>query len=98
MRLIDADVLVDSLSKRYNEKVGVVPDNLAEGFVQVEKLIKEQPLVYDLNNVVEELEELLNPEIEKKRCVSTSCEFDNNCTNCVLKYAIDIVKRGCADK
>lgn len=53
MRLIDADLLLSSIDKRYNEKVNIVPDNLAEGFVQMEKLIKEQPTAFDIDKVVE---------------------------------------------
>lgn len=45
MRLIDADVLRSLMNDRYIEKKLKVPDNLAEGFVQVEKLINEQPTV-----------------------------------------------------
>lgn len=43
MRLIDADLLLSQIGNRYDEKKDIVPDNLAEGFVQMEKLIKEQP-------------------------------------------------------
>lgn len=53
MRLIDADLLLSSIDKRYNEKVNIVPDNLAERFVQMEKLIKEQPTAFDIDKVVE---------------------------------------------
>jgi len=60
MRLIDADLLLSSIDKRYNEKVNIVPDNLAEGFVQMEKLIKEQPTAFDIDKVVEHLESEFN--------------------------------------
>lgn len=51
-RLIDADKLIDSMDDRYKEKVNNVPDNLAEGFIQMEKLIKEQPTVFDVDKVI----------------------------------------------
>lgn len=54
-RLIDADKLIDSMDDRYKEKVNNVPDNLAEGFMQMEKLIKEQPTAFDVDKVVEQL-------------------------------------------
>jgi len=57
MRLIDADLLLSQIGNRYDEKKDIVPDNLAEGFVQMEKLIKEQPTAYDVDKVVEKLEE-----------------------------------------
>lgn len=56
MRLIDADLLLSQIGNRYDEKKDIVPDNLAEGFVQMEKLIKEQPTAYDVDKVVEQLE------------------------------------------
>lgn len=54
MRLIDADALLNAMDKRYKEKEGVVLDNLAEGFMQMEKLIKEQPIAYDVEKVEKE--------------------------------------------
>ncbi len=38
--LKDAKAILDKFDDTYNSKVGIVPDNLAEGFVQCEKLIK----------------------------------------------------------
>ena len=55
-RLIDADKLIDSMDDRYKEKVNNVPDNLAEGFMQMEKLIKEQPTAFDVDKVLKQLQ------------------------------------------
>ena len=44
--LIERNLLLSKISGRYDEKHDIVPDNLAEGFVQVEKLIKEQPVAF----------------------------------------------------
>lgn len=44
-RLIDMDILLKSMDKRYKEKEPIAPDNLAEGFMQMDKLIREQPVV-----------------------------------------------------
>ena len=46
------------MNDRYNEKVNNVPDNLAEGFMQMEKLIKEQPTAYDVDEVAGHIEDL----------------------------------------
>lgn len=43
--LISRSALLGAMDKRYKEKEGNVLDNLAEGFMQMEKLIKEQPTV-----------------------------------------------------
>ena len=43
--LISRSALLSAMDKRYKEKEGNVPDNLAEGFMQMEKLIKEQSTV-----------------------------------------------------
>lgn len=43
--MIDEKKLIECMDERFNKIKGNVPDNLAEGFVQMEKLIKEQPKV-----------------------------------------------------
>ena len=88
MRLIDADLLLPQIGNRYDEKKDIVPDNLAEGFVQMEKLIKEQPTAYDVDKVVEQLEEL------RKECEDPLQEYD---PNYFIDKAIEIVKGGGAD-
>ena len=40
MKLIDADLLLSCIGDRYTEKKEIVPNNLAEGFVQVENSLK----------------------------------------------------------
>lgn len=81
MKLIDADKLLNKMSERYDEKKSIVPDNLAEGFLQMEKLIKEQPTAYDIDKVVEELEKL-------------KAEKEMGTSKVVVKECIDIVKQG----
>lgn len=44
--LISRSELLKAMDKRYKEKKDIVPDNLAEGFMQMENLIKEQPGIY----------------------------------------------------
>ena len=88
MRLIDADLLLSQIGNRYDEKKNIVPDNLAEGFVQMEKLIKEQPTAYDVDKVVEELE-TEGSKIE--------IQYENNYEKGLLDgigEAIEIVKAG----
>ena len=50
--LIERNLLLSKISGRYDEKHGIVPDNLAEGFVQVEKLIKEQPVAFKVDEML----------------------------------------------
>lgn len=91
MRLIDADLLLPQIGNRYDEKKDIVPDNLAEGFVQMEKLIKEQPTAYDVDKVVEELE-TEGSKIE--------IQYENNYEKGLLDgigEAIEIVKAGGID-
>lgn len=81
-RLIDADALLDAMDKRYNEKKDIVPNNLAEGFMQMEKLIKEQPTAYDVSRVVAEL-----------KAASDVDDIDD--VVCIRENkAIDIVRKG----
>lgn len=50
--LIERNLLLSKISGRYDEKHDIVPDNLAEGFVQVEKLIKEQPVAFKVDEML----------------------------------------------
>ena len=43
--MIDEKKLIEAMNDRFNEKFGKVSDTLAEGFMQKEKLIREQPKV-----------------------------------------------------
>lgn len=88
-RLIDAELLLSRISDRYDAKKNIVPDSLAEGFVQMEKLIKEQPTAFDVEKVVEQLNELL----EEKTSDSGEDWYTAEC----LERAIGIVKRGGRD-
>ena len=45
IELIDRQLLLEKMDERYKEKESLVMNNLAEGFFQMEKLIKEQPIV-----------------------------------------------------
>lgn len=89
-RLIDADKLIEDMNDRYNEKVNNVPDNLAEGFMQMEKLIKEQPTVFYVDKVVEQLEE--------KSIIFETCFTVNEHKWILTKKALDIVKAGGRDE
>lgn len=49
--LISRSALLKAMDERYKEKSKIVPDNLAEDFMQMEKLIKEQPTVCNVQQV-----------------------------------------------
>ena len=64
--LINKNVLLDSMDDRYKAKRDIVPDNLAEGFLQMEKLIKEQPATTEAEiraKAIEEFAEKLKAEL-----------------------------------
>ena len=56
-RYIDADALIEAMDKRYKEKKDIVPNNLAEGFVQMERLIREQPTAFNMDAVAADIED-----------------------------------------
>lgn len=66
MKLIDADVLLSQMDSRYVEKKKIVPDTLAEGFMQMDKLINQQD-VFNLSehdtNLLDKLAEKLKAEM-----------------------------------
>ncbi len=90
MRLIDADELV----KRFKELKGT--DSLANLFItDVIKEIKKKPTAYDVDKVVERLEELTQNEI-KLLCEHESDTKDMQAMrgHNILQDAIKIVKSG----
>ena len=75
--LISRSALLQVMDKRYKEKKDFVQDNLAEGFLQMEKLIKEQPTVEAIpkekvQEIMEKLEERKELHKELSKLVVTS--------------------------
>lgn len=83
-RLIDADALLQAMDKRYKKKKDIVPNNLAEGFMQMEKLIKEQPTAFNVEKIVSELKIGLEDE-----CLNS---HDQKIYSEAIRCAIKIVK------
>lgn len=90
MRLIDADLLLPQIGNRYDEKKDIVPDNLAEGFMQMDKFIREQPIAYDVDKVVTELQD---KSFERYGNQGMGGELVIS-----LDDAVEIVKRGGTDE
>lgn len=99
MRLIDADLLLPQIGNRYDEKKDIVPDNLAEGFVQMEKLIKEQPTAYDVDKVVEHLETARDGYSTAQLMTATNDELVKRfiAKEKAMNLSIEIVKAGGID-
>lgn len=94
MRLIDADELIRCMDKRYNEKKDIVPNNLAEGFAQMERLIKEQPTAYDINEVIGRLKEKSIPVLDEDEHVvpESNVQETYEIEMVALSDAIDIIQ------
>lgn len=95
MRLIDADKLIEDIEKLNLE--------LFEEFkyaAAVKKTIKEHPVAYNVDKVVEQLEEARQFIAKNEYCklinLSVDCN-DRDCFLCCADYLIDIVKRGGTD-
>lgn len=84
-RLIDADKIIDSL--------GNSDMDFAIGAV-----IDEQPTVFDIDKVVEQLEEVekIMTSPVTKDCFGEECRA-SDCTVCLISKAIEIVKGGGVD-
>lgn len=82
MRLIDADKIIDSL--------GGSDMDFAIGAV-----IDEQPTAFDVDKVVEQLEEVekIMTSPVTKDCFGEECRA-SDCTVCLISKAIEIVKGG----
>lgn len=57
--LISRKTLLEAMEKKYDiaNKTGMYPTGLSEAFIITERIIREQPTAYDVDKVVERLEE-----------------------------------------
>ena len=90
MRLIDADKLLEETRKDrdYAEKNGFL-DMYYERQALIDR-IESQSTAYDVDKVVEKLEEIR----AKKTCNKEKCDTKEICRICVVDDAIEIVKQG----
>lgn len=87
MRLIDADKLKEQFRQLKGE------ESLAGMFAEeMVKMVEEQPTAYDLDKVVEDLEELRDGNYDFDCCPYK--ETNISCDKCRMIRAIDLVKRG----
>ena len=84
MRLIDADKLIHALCRDYTT-----------GKKTLGQVIDEQPTAFDMDKIVEQLEEvekiMTSPVTED--CFGEECRA-SDCTICIISKAIEIVKGG----
>ena len=81
MRLINEEVLMKDIQKTITEQSGTI---------DWMNLIHRQPVAYDIDNVVKQLEEIR----VKKTCNKEKCDEKELCRICVVDDAIEIVKGG----
>ena len=84
MRLIDEEKLMEDIQKTITEQSGTI-DWL--------NMIYRQPIAYNVDNVVDQLEEIR----VKKTCNKEKCDEKELCRICVVDDAIEIVKGGVVD-
>ncbi len=102
MRLIDADILIEKLKSYaecdWNKSLCTMLPNVVDDCIE---FVDEQTTAYDIDKVVEELEEIANPKelyfcrVSKGRCIHD--EDDIGCIDCLAQKAIEIVKHGYLD-
>lgn len=92
-RLIDADKLLEETrrDRDYAEKNGFL-DMYYERQVLIDR-IESQPTAYDVDKIIEQLEEIR----VKKTCNKEKCDTKELCRICVVDDAIEIVKGGGVD-
>lgn len=83
-RLIDAGMFLDNLSGRLESM---------KDYDAVKDVINNMPIAYDVDVVVEQLEELTEEECTLHECGIRS----ERCKPCIAKKAIEIVKGGGVD-
>ena len=87
MRLIDADALIEAMKKTEDEHEKAMT---CPSWWSAFNVISEQPTAYDIDKVVEKLEEIR----AKKTCNKEKCDTKEICRICVVDDAIEIVKNG----
>ena len=88
MRLVDADSLIDRLNERKSREHGI--RNIAD-ILRVKSFIEEQPTAYDIDKVVEKLEQLADESYEAF-CIAFNS--DDRAEYDAYTNAIEIVKQG----
>ena len=91
-RLIDADELKKELYQQWFIDILLTQRKREDIFYALEQKIDEQPTTYDVDKVVEQLEEYGNEEM----CYYKNTPYEKCIEECVHK-AIEIVKRGGAE-
>ena len=91
MRLIDADKLKEAIEEEKDDN-----DYMCRLCLEsIKEIIDEQPTAFDVDNVVEQLEEvekiMTSPVTED--CFGEECRA-SDCTICLISKAIEIVKCG----
>ena len=84
MRLIGEEVLMKDIQNTITEKSSTI---------DWMNMIYRQPVAYDVDKVVEQLEEIR----VKKTCNKEKCNEKELCRICVVDDAIEIVKGGVVD-
>ena len=87
-RLIDAAEFTESLVDQYCEDCSKCNGSCRHD--ELMKLVDAQPIAYDIDKVVEQLEELTSEECTLHECGIRS----ERCKPCIAKKAIKIVKAG----
>ena len=87
MRLIDADALIEEMKKTESEHEKAMT---CPSWWSAFNVISEQPTAYDIDKVVEKLEEIR----ANKTCNKEKCDTKDLCRICVVDDAIEIVKQG----
>ena len=91
-RLIDADKLLETLQdlEPHCENKDYEYGMLNTMRYYMPKIINDEPTVFDVDKIVEKLEEIR----VKKTCNKEKCDTKELCRICVVDDAIEIVKRG----
>ena len=98
MRLIDADSVIDDIKWEMGE---TYDDDVRAGMKSVIDIINKRRTAYDVDKVVEELDEIICPKrlyfcrVSKGECNKSD---DVGCIDCAIQKAIEIVKRGGVDE
>lgn len=97
MRLIDADLLKENISRWLKPSASDATEKIEvkDAFISMMIELEEQPIAYDVDKVVEQLKEVekIMKSPVTKDCFGKECRA-SDCTVCLISKAIEIVKGG----
>lgn len=97
--LIRKSKLLEEIRELFKGQTAIFQTTFSPLYEQVEKMIDEQPIAYDTENVIKQIEDEIaeTPEHRHAFCWTVTpehCVSHENCEDCMAERMIEIIKNG----